>query len=65
METFVVRVWSPGADAGPEGMRGTATHLGSGANIVFTEPDALVRFLKGDHQETTTTTNSVDVTQQR
>jgi hypothetical protein len=48
METFVVRVWSPGADDGPEGVRGTATHLSSGANIVFTEPDALVRFLTGE-----------------
>ncbi len=41
----MVRVWSPGGENGPEGVRGTATHLRSGASIVFTEPDALIRFL--------------------
>jgi len=45
METFVVRVWSPGADDGPEGVRGTAVHLSSGTTITFTEPGALIRFL--------------------
>jgi hypothetical protein len=63
METFVVRVWSPGADDGPDGMRGTVTHLGSGASIVFTEPDALLRFLTGDGQGTSPATNSLDTKQ--
>lgn len=44
----MVRVWSPGGESGPEGVRGTATHLRSGASIVFTEPDALIRFLTGE-----------------
>lgn len=48
MESFVVRVWSPGGDDGPEGVRGTATHLSSGASIVFAEPGALIRFLTGE-----------------
>jgi hypothetical protein len=48
MDTFVVRVWSPGADDGPEGVRGTAMHLSSGTTITFTEPGALIRFLTAE-----------------
>lgn len=46
----MVRVWSPGGENGPEGVRGTATHLRTGASIVFTEPDALIRFLTGERE---------------
>ena len=28
METFLVRVWTTDGDERPEGMRGTAVHLG-------------------------------------
>lgn len=61
MENFLVRVWSPGADDGPEGIRGTATHLSSGASIVFTEPGALIGFLTVDQRGTSPTTDSLDV----
>jgi len=63
METFVVRVWKSGAEDRLEGLRGTATHLSSGVNVTFTEPDALIRFLAGDLQNPTPTTDPTDVKQ--
>jgi hypothetical protein len=63
METFVVRVWKPGADDRPDGLRGTATHLSSGVHVIFTEPDALIRFLAGNLQRVTPTTDPLDVKQ--
>ena len=45
METFTVRVWTPAAAERPEGLRGTALHLGSGRQITFTEPGSLIEFL--------------------
>jgi hypothetical protein len=63
METFVVRVWKPGAEDRPEGLRGTATNLSSGVSVIFTEPDALIRFLTGDQQGLRPTTDPLDVKQ--
>jgi hypothetical protein len=65
METFVVRVWKPGAEDRPEGLRGTATHLSSGVSVTFTEPDALVRFLTVDQQGLRPTTHPIDDVEQR
>ncbi|MGA2282541.1 MAG: hypothetical protein ABSH07_02510 [Candidatus Dormibacteria bacterium] len=45
METFMVRVWSPGDGERPEGVRGVAVHLGSGRRITFSEPQRLIAFL--------------------
>ncbi len=63
METFVVRVWKPGAEDRPEGLRGTATHLGSGVSVVYTEPEALIRFLAGEEQGLRQTTDPLDLKQ--
>ena len=39
MDTFVLRIWSPGESAGdaaaPDGMRGTVQHVGTGRSGVF------------------------------
>jgi len=45
METFIVRVWTPGDGERPEGMRGTAVHLGTGEEITFSDPRRLIAFL--------------------
>jgi hypothetical protein len=45
METFLVRVWTPDGEERPEGMRGTAVHLGSGQTVTYTHAEALIRFL--------------------
>ncbi len=58
METFLVRVWTTDGDERPEGMRGTAVHLGSGQTVTYTHAEALIRFLvdaaaaAGDRQQT-------------
>ena len=44
METFVVRVWKPGAEDRPEGLRGNGDTSGVGREVVYTEPEALIRF---------------------
>jgi len=41
----VVRVWTPGDGERPEGMRGTAIHLGTGREIRFSDPQRLIAFL--------------------
>ena len=45
METFLVRVWTPDGEESPEGIRGTAVHLGSGRSVTYTESEALISFL--------------------
>jgi hypothetical protein len=45
METFMVRVWRPGDGERPEGVRGTAVHLGSGREITFSGAQPLIAFL--------------------
>ena len=65
METFVVRVWKPGAEDRPEGLRGTVMQLSSGVSVIFTEPDALIRFLAGDRQGLRPTADPFDEVQQR
>jgi hypothetical protein len=46
METFVVRIWTPGEeDDWSPGVRGTASHLASGEHVTFTEAAALIEFL--------------------
>lgn len=42
----MVRVWKPGGDERPEGLRGTAVHLASGQSLTFSEAEMLVRFLE-------------------
>lgn len=41
----MVRVWKPGGAEPALGLHGTATHLGSGDTVTFTEPRALLLFL--------------------
>jgi len=45
MDTFMVRVWTPGEADWSPGVRGTATHLASGRQVTFTEADGLIAFL--------------------
>jgi hypothetical protein len=45
METFTVRIWTPGDEERPDGLRGTARHVRSGLGITFTEAQQLVTFL--------------------
>ncbi|MFZ0920041.1 MAG: hypothetical protein WAN83_08195 [Candidatus Dormiibacterota bacterium] len=45
MDTFLVRVWRPDGEHRPEGLRGTAVHLGSGREVTFTRAETLVTFL--------------------
>ena len=45
METFIVKVWTPGGGEHLDGVRGTAAHVPSGRHIAFTEPSALISFL--------------------
>jgi hypothetical protein len=45
METFMVRVWSPGTGERPEGVRGTAVHLPSGQSVTFSDAATLISFL--------------------
>jgi hypothetical protein len=45
METFMVRVWTPEGDGWSPGVRGTATHLGSGRQVTFTEAAGLIEFI--------------------
>ncbi len=41
----MVRVWIPGGGERPDGVRGVATHLGSGREIAFSGPARLIAFL--------------------
>lgn len=56
METFLVRVWTPDGGERPEGLRGTAVHLGSGQSVTYTHAEALISFLveaaAGDREPT-------------
>ena len=45
METFVVRVWTPGEGDWSAGLHGTASHLASGKQVTFTDADALIAFV--------------------
>lgn len=46
----MVRVWRPDDDEErPDGLRGTAVHLSSGASLTFTETTALLTFLAETH----------------
>jgi len=47
METFMVRLWTPGGDDWSPGIRGTATHIASGKQVTFTEAAGLIAFLSG------------------
>lgn len=54
MQTFVVRLWTPGADpaeAPPERLRGVVEDLGSGRSATFTHDGELVAFLRERREE--------------
>ncbi len=61
MDTFVVRVWRPGAggaDAAglqpsPHHLRGVLRHIGSHSDIVFEGPEELVALLSSELREPT------------
>jgi hypothetical protein len=69
MDTFMVRVWTPGEGDWSPGVRGTATHLASGKQVTFTEAEGLIAFLAeanttgektaGDDTRSTTITSHV------
>lgn len=69
MDTFMVRVWTPGEGDWSPGVRGTATHLASGRQVTFTEADGLIAFLaetippgeKTDDDDTQPTTSTSHV----
>jgi hypothetical protein len=46
MDTFVVRVWSPGVDDGESGLRGVVEHVSTGVSDRFRNVDELVAFLQ-------------------
>ena len=45
MQTFVVRVWTPGEEGAPDGFRGVCEHIGSGRQQVFPSPEVLLSFI--------------------
>jgi hypothetical protein len=46
MDTFLVRVWTPAGGEPSAGLRGTVRHLSSGAETPFSDPEALLTFLR-------------------
>jgi hypothetical protein len=52
MESFMVRVWTPGEADATSGLHGTALHLRSGHRVTFVDPAALITFLSDGSRET-------------